>query len=76
MDKSIIKLYLGKCLKEFINAILAGLMISFGAMVFLFCSAMGLKILGCFMFIIYSIKSVIGIINYVRISKDMKIINF
>ena len=32
-------------------------------------------ILGCFMFIIYTIKSVIGIINYVRISKDMKIIN-
>ena len=82
MDKSIIKLYLGKCLKEFINAILAGLMISFGAMVFLFCSAMGLKILGCFMFatgllliLLYGYSLVTGKMGYILENKPPYLID-
>lgn len=82
MDKNIIKLYLGKCLKEFINAVLAGFMISFGAMVYLFTTAMGLKILGCFMFatgllliLLYGYSLVTGKMGYILENKPGYIID-
>ncbi|MGN1295613.1 MAG: formate/nitrite transporter family protein [Bacilli bacterium] len=82
MDKSVIKLYLGKCLKEFINAVLAGFMISFGAMVYLFTSAMGLKVLGCFMFatgllliLLYGYSLVTGKLGYILENKPPYLID-
>ena len=41
---------LGKYLKELINAIIAGLLISLGSIVFISCTAGGVKRLGVFLF--------------------------